>query len=320
MNELRHFGRKGEPRSLHRIAPRRIGDERLGPEGAAARRLRSRKRGFVPAVAVCAAAIAAGGVWVLEFRGSWTRTEVAPVRSVAELAAPTLPGSGTSGVTAAATVGLPDRSALAQAAASAEPAPANERGIDAAAPTGAPAPNDRSAAVPQAASVAAATEANAAPAAAASDPAPSPASIAATLPAAPADPAPAVALVPSLPQAPAAAAVATEPPIASPAAASGRAPVPASALSPRELQRMIARASELLRLGDISGARLLLERASSAGEGRATFALAETYDPNVLARWGARGIRGDVAKAKELYARALSDGMSEATIRITDLK
>jgi hypothetical protein len=83
---------------------------------------------------------------------------------------------------------------------------------------------------------------------------------------------------------------------------------------------MIARASELLRLGDISGARLLLDRASSAGEARATFALAETYDPNVLARWGARGIRGDVSKAKELYARALSDGMSEATIRITDLK
>ena len=83
---------------------------------------------------------------------------------------------------------------------------------------------------------------------------------------------------------------------------------------------MMARAQELLRLGDISGARLLLERASASGEARATFALAETYDPNVLSRWGARGFRGDAAKARELYAKALSDGMSEATIRITDLK
>ena len=55
---------------------------------------------------------------------------------------------------------------------------------------------------------------------------------------------------------------------------------------------------------DVSGARLLLERASQAGDTGAMMLLGETYDPRVLASLGAIGVRGDILKAEELYARA----------------
>ena len=44
--------------------------------------------------------------------------------------------------------------------------------------------------------------------------------------------------------------------------------------------RQIAKAEELLRQGDVSGARLLLEHASRQGSAVASFKLAETYDPD----------------------------------------
>jgi hypothetical protein len=37
----------------------------------------------------------------------------------------------------------------------------------------------------------------------------------------------------------------------------------------------------------------LLERAASSGDARAIFALAETYDPNMLSAWRVRGMKGD---------------------------
>ena len=55
---------------------------------------------------------------------------------------------------------------------------------------------------------------------------------------------------------------------------------------------MVERARELIKTGDISAARLLLERAMRSGSPQATFQLAETYDPQVLARWGTFGIKG----------------------------
>ena len=87
-----------------------------------------------------------------------------------------------------------------------------------------------------------------------------------------------------------------------------------------ELQRLTTRAAELLRLGDISGARLLLGRAAASGDARAIFALAETYDPNRLAALGVRGIRGDPERAKALYAEALAEGVAEARLRLSDLR
>jgi hypothetical protein len=84
--------------------------------------------------------------------------------------------------------------------------------------------------------------------------------------------------------------------------------------------RLVSRADELLRKGDVGGARLLLERAWAGGNARAAFLLAESFDPNVLSKLGALGIRGDVAKARELYAQALALGMVQAGERIEALK
>jgi hypothetical protein len=99
---------------------------------------------------------------------------------------------------------------------------------------------------------------------------------------------------------------------------------PASAsAAPRFLvdeQRLLARANALLRQADISGARPLLEHAVDRGSARAAFMLAETYDVRVLQSWRARGIPGDLTKARELYERAQAGGIEDAKERIKMLK
>lgn len=86
-----------------------------------------------------------------------------------------------------------------------------------------------------------------------------------------------------------------------------------------ELARLIARATGLLGQGDIGAARIVLERAAELGSAPASFALAETYDPRVLAKWGANGTRSDASKARELYARAAAAGVDEAKERFDAL-
>jgi hypothetical protein len=68
--------------------------------------------------------------------------------------------------------------------------------------------------------------------------------------------------------------------------------------------QLLGRAEELIRVGYISGARLLLERAAAAGSTRGAFLLAQTYDPAVLALWHVSGHFGDGDKARQLYDRA----------------
>ena len=106
------------------------------------------------------------------------------------------------------------------------------------------------------------------------------------------------------------------PPPAAPAAPAAKPPE----ASVRTDDRLLVRADELFRRGDVSGARLLLERSMEAGHPRAAFLLAETFDPHVLSRLGALGIRGDAGKARELYARARSLGVAQAQERIEALK
>lgn len=86
-----------------------------------------------------------------------------------------------------------------------------------------------------------------------------------------------------------------------------------------EAARLIARASALLGQGDIGAARIVLERASDTGSARASFMLAETYDPAVLAAWGTYGTRSEVTKARDLYARAHAGGIQEARNRLNAL-
>jgi hypothetical protein len=83
---------------------------------------------------------------------------------------------------------------------------------------------------------------------------------------------------------------------------------------------LVARASALLRQGDIGAARIVLERAVEMGSAQASFSLAETYDPLILAKWGTYGTRGDAIKAQDLYANADAAGIQEAKARFEALR
>jgi hypothetical protein len=83
---------------------------------------------------------------------------------------------------------------------------------------------------------------------------------------------------------------------------------------------LVARASALLRQGDIGAARVVLERAVEMGSAQASFSLAETYDPLLLAKWGTYGTRGDAIKAQNLYTKADAAGIKEAKARVKALR
>jgi TPR repeat protein len=83
--------------------------------------------------------------------------------------------------------------------------------------------------------------------------------------------------------------------------------------------KQLAQVDELLRIGDVAGARLYLEHLLPGGSPAVAFRLAETYDPGRLAAWGVVGVRGDLKKARELYERALAGGIIQAQERLVGL-
>jgi chromosome segregation ATPase len=85
-------------------------------------------------------------------------------------------------------------------------------------------------------------------------------------------------------------------------------------------QELLQRGRALLARGDVSGGRLFLERASSMGEARAAFLLAETYDPGRLEARRAFGLRGDAEQARRLYKDAFAGGIAEARQRLEALR
>jgi hypothetical protein len=97
-------------------------------------------------------------------------------------------------------------------------------------------------------------------------------------------------------------------------------PKAAEAQGNAEAAKLIARASALLGQGDIGAARIVLERASETGSAKASFMLAETYDPAILTAWGTYGTRSEVTKARELYAKAHAGGIQEAKNRFDALR
>lgn len=109
-------------------------------------------------------------------------------------------------------------------------------------------------------------------------------------------------------------------PAAPPVAIAAAAPIPdLAAPADANLPKLMARARLLLGQGDIGGARAMLERAAASGDAVALFALAETYDPAILARWGTHGTRGDVVRAHALYRQAQSAGVAAAAERLAGL-
>ncbi len=72
--------------------------------------------------------------------------------------------------------------------------------------------------------------------------------------------------------------------------------------------------------GKMPQARVMLARLASLGDSLAIFALAETFDPNVLAAWGRHAQQANAEKARMFYTIALSQGVAKAQARIEALK
>ena len=112
-------------------------------------------------------------------------------------------------------------------------------------------------------------------------------------------------------------AVAIEPaaPAATPATVA--LPLPAARrIDPDELAALLKRAKGLLAVGDITSARLLLERAADAQEAEAALMLAGTYDPQVLGTQDMRSITADPAAARLWYQKAAQLGSADAKRRL----
>ncbi|MFM1814105.1 MAG: hypothetical protein RLZ98_800 [Pseudomonadota bacterium] len=107
------------------------------------------------------------------------------------------------------------------------------------------------------------------------------------------------------------AAVETPPPAPSLVAPPARQPGPAASL---------AKGEALIREGRIVEARSILAAPSLESVPAVTMALAETYDPNMLAAWNTLDVEPDVARARQLYQRAAEGGIAAAAKRLAALR
>jgi hypothetical protein len=82
---------------------------------------------------------------------------------------------------------------------------------------------------------------------------------------------------------------------------------------------ILAEARRAMTVGEIETARLLLAHPVSVGQGEAMLLLGETFDPNVLAALGTRGVVADVSKARTLYDEAARRGVAVAKVRLRGL-
>jgi hypothetical protein len=83
---------------------------------------------------------------------------------------------------------------------------------------------------------------------------------------------------------------------------------------------LLSQAAQRIESGDVASAREMLADADEGGQGAVSFALAETYDPNMLAAWGTHGVAADAAKARALYQNAFDLGVARAQNRLDGLR
>ena len=112
----------------------------------------------------------------------------------------------------------------------------------------------------------------------------------------------------------------TTPANPAPAASPAADPQRAEPLPPDEIASLLKRGRDLIAAGDIASARLMLTLVAEAGNAEASFTLAGTFDPEVLARLPAIGVRADPEKARAWYARAAEQGSLEAKQRLQALR
>jgi hypothetical protein len=87
---------------------------------------------------------------------------------------------------------------------------------------------------------------------------------------------------------------------------------PARNISPDEVAGFVRRAQDLLTVGDLQAARLLLLRATEANDALAAFTLAKTFDPMISKQTGATESENDLAQARNWYRKAEEWGAPEA--------
>jgi TPR repeat protein len=78
-------------------------------------------------------------------------------------------------------------------------------------------------------------------------------------------------------------------------------------------------ADHFIKSGDLSSARLLLERAAQAGDEDAALSLGGTFDPEVLKTLGLQDGYADIQVARLWYERAAKFGAAEARERLRRL-
>jgi hypothetical protein len=86
-----------------------------------------------------------------------------------------------------------------------------------------------------------------------------------------------------------------------------------------EIALLMKRGDELVATGNIGASRQIFQLAAEAGDPMAALALAETYDPSVLEKLGAKGITPDVALAQQWYEKAKALGATAASGRLVGL-
>lgn len=96
-------------------------------------------------------------------------------------------------------------------------------------------------------------------------------------------------------------------------------PAEPAGLEAGEVERLVQRGEEYLAQGDIAAARLVLGRAAGAHDARAAYALAQTFDPEVLRRLHVVGFKPDLGTARDWYEKAAGYGSNEAAGRLNAL-
>jgi len=101
------------------------------------------------------------------------------------------------------------------------------------------------------------------------------------------------------------------------AAVQAPAQSPSRVLDP--IRSLMNEGQRLIAAGNIPAAREVLSRAAASGTPDVTLALAETFDPNMLAAWGVRSVKADTDTARKLYRKALDGGIEKARMRLDAL-
>jgi hypothetical protein len=96
-------------------------------------------------------------------------------------------------------------------------------------------------------------------------------------------------------------------------------PIAGSSLGTSPSDRL-TQAQDLIARGDVVAARRILQPGAAEGNPLHLLALAETYDPNMLAAWRARDTEADAPRARQLYKNALIQGETKARQRIEALE